>query len=91
MRFDGDDYLPPRDNPRLSSQHDRLRAFMSDGGWHTLKDISHGTGDPEASMSAQLRHLRKPRFGGHAVDRRYVGSGLYEYRVPTLGVFRLEG
>ena len=91
MRFDGDDYVPTRDEARLTSQHERLREVMSDGGWHTLSEISQLTGDPEASMSAQLRHLRKPRFGSHAVDRRHVGDGLYEYRVPTLGVFRLEG
>ena len=41
-------------------------------------------GDPEASASAQLRHLRKPRFGSHTVEKRNRGArefGLWEYRL----------
>ena len=93
MRFDGDDYVPPRDDPRLTSQHQRLRALMRDGEWRSLGEISQQTGDPEASMSAQLRHLRKKRFGGHEVERRHEGGGLYKYRVKTLSVppFTLVG
>ena len=84
MRFDGDDYVPPRDDPRLTSQHQRLRSLMEDGEGRSLSEISQQTGDPEASMSAQLRHLRKERFGGHEVERRHEGGGLYSYRVTTL-------
>jgi len=93
MRFDGADYVPPRDDPRLTSQHERLRSLMKDGKWRTLGGIAAETGDPEASMSAQLRHLRKKRFGGHVVERRHLEHGLYEYRVPTLRgpIFVLEG
>lgn len=93
MRFDGADYVPPRDDPRLTSQHQRLRALMQDGEWRTLNEIARQTGDPEASMSAQLRHLRKKRFGGHQVERRHEGGGLYKYRVTTLAspTFTLVG
>ena len=31
------------------------------------------------SVSADLRNLRKERFGGRTVDRRYVKNGIYEY------------
>jgi len=54
---------------------------MKDGTWRTLAEISETTGDPPASVSAQLRHLRKPRFGGYTVDRRHMGGGLYQYRL----------
>lgn len=54
---------------------------MSDGVWRTLDQISEVTGDPPASVSAQLRHLRKPRFGAYLVEKRYVSRGLFEYRV----------
>jgi len=93
MRFDGDDYVPPRDDHRLTSQHQRLRSLMRDGEWRTLSEIAQQTGDPETSMSAQLRHLRKERFGGHEVERRHEGGGLYKYRVTTLvgPTFTLEG
>jgi hypothetical protein len=69
------------DTPRLDAQMDRIRELMFDGKWRTLNDISETTGDPPASISAQLRHLRKDRFGGYNVEKQYVGDGLYLYRV----------
>jgi hypothetical protein len=86
VRFDGDVYIPELDNDRLSSQHDRVKYLMLDGKWRTLGEIELITGDPSASISAQLRHLRKPRFGAHLVEKRPRGdrrNGLYEYRVTT--------
>lgn len=81
FRFDGADYLPERDNKRLGDQLKDIYNLMSDGVWRTLSDIERITGHPQASISAQLRHLRKPRFGGFTVERRYVSHGLYEYRL----------
>lgn len=89
--FNGADYVPWRDDPRLTSQLGRIFHLMRDGEWRTLAGIAHATGDPPASVSAQLRHLRKPRFGAHAVERRHRGApaeGLYEYRVITRNVNR---
>jgi hypothetical protein len=84
MRFDGPDYDAAVDNPRLSAQLLRVFTLMSDGRWRTLQEIADSTGDPAASVSAQLRHLRKARFGGHTVEKRSTGKrekGLYEYRM----------
>lgn len=82
-RFNGSDYDHSRDSARLGDQILRVRAFMRDGKWHTLEQISDGTGDPQASVSAQLRHLRKERFGGHTIEKNYIGNGLYEYRMAV--------
>ena len=81
MRFNGADYNPDRDDIRLTGQLRRIWEIVIDGRWYTLKDISIRTGDPEPSISAQLRHLRKPRFGGYIVEREYIANGLYKYRV----------
>lgn len=81
MRFNGSDYVPARDNARLSSQYIEIFDLMSDGVYRSLRDIETLTGHPPASISAQLRHMRKKRFGGHTVDKRYLGSGLYEYQL----------
>ena len=44
--------------------------------WLTLHEIAEMTRFGEASISAQLRHLRKPAFGGYRVDkRRRIGAG----------------
>jgi hypothetical protein len=79
--FDGADYSPIRDNNRLSKQLDRVFTLMKDGQWRTLREISCKTKDPETSVSAQLRHLRKNRFGAHVVKRRHVRRGLYQYQL----------
>lgn len=83
-RFDGDDYDDKRDRPRLRGQLRRIWDEVRSGEWYTLGEIASRTGDPEASISAQLRHLRKPRFGKHDVEKRHRGDesrGLYEYRL----------
>ncbi len=80
-RFNGSEYEPLRDDIRLTGQLMRIWHLVCDGGWWTLDRIALLTGDPQPSISAQLRHLRKPRFGGHKVEKHYVGDGLYNYRV----------
>lgn len=86
QRYDGSDYVPELDNVRLDSQIGRIWALMLDGRWRTLDEIARRTGDPHASISAQLRHLRKPRFGEHTVEKRSRGDrrrGLFEYRLEV--------
>jgi len=75
---------PPEDGgreARLTDQHRAIRTLMLDGQWRTLSEIATRLHHPPASVSAQLRHLRKRRFGGYTVERRYVRRGLWEYRV----------
>lgn len=83
-KFNGPVYDPKSDDVRLSGQIQRIYDLMIDGQWRTLNEISEATGDPPASISAQLRHLRKPRFGSHIIDKQSRGkrsSGLWEYRL----------
>lgn len=81
---DGDTYTPALDSARLGAQAQRVLDLMADARWRTLAEISDQTHDPEPSISARLRDLRKPAFGGHIIDRRHRGPaehGLYEYRL----------
>lgn len=78
---DGQTYDPVEDYARLNAQHRRVYFAMANKGWMTLGDISHITGDPQASISARIRDFRKERFGSHFVLRRYLGDGLWEYRL----------
>jgi len=77
----GPTYDAAQDAPRLQAQMARVYALMRDGRWRTLAEIAEATGDPPASVSAQLRHLRKPRFGAHRVEKRRRSGGLWEYRL----------
>lgn len=84
IKFNGSNYDPAHDQKRLSKQIGRVYGAMIDGGWLTLDEIHQVTGDPQASISAQLRHLRKERFGSYSVEKRHRGEkshGLYEYRL----------
>lgn len=81
LRFDGADYTPERDNVRLKGQMLRIWDVMKDGQWRTLQEIANLTSDPQASISAQLRHLRKKRFGAHEIEREYIINGIYRYRL----------
>lgn len=38
--------------------------------WMTLRELAAKTRYAEASISAQLRHLRKPECGGYVVEKR---------------------
>lgn len=89
-RFDGDHYDPASDDARLTGQIRRVHEAMRDGRWRTLDEIAAVTHDPPASVSAQLRHLRKERFGAYLVEMRSVAGrpGLHEYRLGDKGAGR---
>lgn len=86
--FQGSHYQDKRDRKRLTGQIGRVYRVMDDGHWRTLNEIVRGTatdknpnGDPHASVSAQLRNLRKKKFGSHTVETQHIENGLFEYRL----------
>lgn len=86
-----DDYNTREDQKRLSRQHIAIRELMLDGVWRTVEDISKLTQEPNlCSISAQLRHLRKPEYGGYVVSRRKrFGTNQSEYRmIPRVSFHR---
>ena len=91
LGFAGPTYEPKADNRRLTGQTLRIFALMRDARWRTLSEIANITGDPEASISAQLRFLTTPEFGSHRKEKRIRGEktrGLFEYRLvvnPDVG------
>jgi hypothetical protein len=92
-KFNGPVYDAAHDHARLTGQLKRVYDCMADQAWRTLDEIHKVTGDPAASISAQLRHLRKARFGGFVVDKRPRGDrdrGLWEYRLAPPEVPAVE-
>lgn len=82
--FNGSDYVPELDDKRLTGQVKDIYTLMVDGVWRTLGEIEEKTKHPQASISAQLRHLRKKRFGKNTVLKRRRGDetqGLFEYQL----------
>ncbi len=80
-RFNGPVYDPAKDNQRLEKQIGRVFDIMKDGKKRSLQRIQadieskHKIKDPESSISAQLRHLKKPRFGGYTVNKERATDG----------------
>lgn len=58
----------------VPSQREVLRDVLLSatecGSWLTLRELSQLTQYGEASISAQLRHLRKPKYGSYVIEKR---------------------
>lgn len=83
--FAGAAYDRARDADRLLTQMQAIREHASDRRWRTLNRLCvelmrvyPHLGFPEASVSAQLRNLKKL---GYRLDRRHLCRGLFEYRL----------
>ena len=81
----------PKDMP-ASCHYLNVKIFrlMSDGRWWTLAALHRQLrGYSQAGISASVRSLRSPLYGGYAVAVRFVGHGLsrklYEYRLCPPG------
>lgn len=77
----GSDYDEKLDKKRLNTQYDKIFNLMKDGCYRTLQEISIALPFPEASISAQLRNMRKE---GHTVLKQRRGEkskGLFEYKL----------
>jgi hypothetical protein len=82
------------------SQREVLRDVMLSaaecGTWMTLRELARLTSFGETSISAQLRHLRKQRYGAFVIDKQVRKCGddggaaehgaVWEYRLR--GVWR---
>ncbi len=66
------------------SQLERVKNVMLDGKWHTINDLRWATNDPESSISARLRDLRKSRYGGYNVERARISN----FRNPVVFAYR---
>ena len=78
-----------QDKPRLDRQRASIRDLMlKDGDFKTLKQIEDLTGYPQASISAQLRHLRKKQYGGYTVNKIHIlpDRGTWYYQVLETGL-----
>lgn len=80
--FGGVTFDPEQDKERLGEQLWRVLNVCLDGNWHTLSELSEKTGDPESSISARLRDIRK-KYGSAAMESRRLkeGKGTWIYRV----------
>jgi hypothetical protein len=80
----------------MPTQREILRDVMlaagKYGAWMTLRELARLTHYGEASISAQLRHLRRAECGGYALEKRVrqaevVGSAehfvVWEYRLTS--------
>jgi len=82
--FDGSDYVSLLDKKRLVTQLMEIFNLIKNGKWYTLFEIEQITKYPQSSISAQLRNLRKRKFGSFIIEKKRRGeksNGLFEYRL----------
>jgi hypothetical protein len=85
--FDGDT-IAAFDCERLGRQLAGVLGALERGGWWTLGELVAVAGGSESGCSARVRDLRKPKFGGHVIERRRRGdprAGLWEYAMRDRG------
>ena len=58
------------DETQLAAIRELMMRAFDRGVWLTLGEIAAATEFGEASISAQLRHLRKAHHGGYRVEKR---------------------
>lgn len=73
----------PDQSESLPNQIERIFHLMKDGTFRSLDEIHRITGDSTASISAQLRNLKKERFGRHTLNKVYCGEGLWKYQIKV--------
>ena len=78
---DGETFDRGLDLLRLNGQALEVWLCMADGQWRTLKEITEFVGCSDASASARVRDFRKPKFGGHTVNRRRFMPSIFEYQL----------
>src|ERR1700730_1336965 len=63
------------------------------GSWLTLRELARLTNYGETSISAQLRHLRKARYGAFVIDKqvRKGGDGARVVEHGAVWEYRLRG
>ena len=66
-----------------------LRIAAQYETWVTLAELAAKTKFPPASISAQLRHLRKAKYGGWGIEKRRrewtTDELVWEYRLAERG------
>ncbi len=87
VKFSGHD-CRPEDYERLAGQMKRVFDYLLRGAWSTVEEIGVAINapdkphSPEASISAQLRNLRKKANGNWIIEgRTREGTRIYEYRL----------
>jgi hypothetical protein len=70
MQIDASRSNAEHDATQFGAIRDLMLEASTRGDWLTLAEIAASTEFGEASISAQLQHLRKPRFGHYRVEKR---------------------
>jgi|TARA_B100000586_G_scaffold265245_1_gene236684 hypothetical protein len=81
IHFDGVTYDPKLDYTRLTTQLGKIYNLLNTGRWFTLRQLADLIKAPEASVSARIRDLRKPKFGEHNIEHERLSNGVWRYRM----------
>jgi hypothetical protein len=78
------DVFSEEDETQLAAIRELTTRASARGIWLTLAEIAEATEFAEASISAQLRHLRKAHHGGYHVEKRHRCSARGVATMPKI-------
>lgn len=74
--------------PKALNLNGLIRGILMAGDWWTPFELRknllecHGEMHSDSTITARLRDLRKPAYGGYVIEKRLrIGSRAYEYRL----------
>jgi len=79
-----DEVCLEEDETQLAAIRELMTRARARGIWLTLAEIAEATEFAEASISAQLRHLRKAHHGGYHVEKRHRCSARGVATLPKI-------
>ena len=84
LPFDGATY-EPEDSPRLSEQLQFVLLILKRGEWYSAEELQgelkkYQVKAGTAGITARIRDLRKPKFGGHNIPHKRI-KGVDRYRL----------
>ena len=82
-KYVGETYAKHLDETRLDTQIAKVYRMMKRSSWTSLAVLSTQCDCSEASVSARLRDLRKPQWGGHDIDKKRMEGGLWAYKMTS--------
>ena len=85
VEMDSSESAFEEDETQLAAIRELMLRACARGVWRSLGEIAATTEFAEASISAQLRHLRKAHHGAHRVEKRRRGAARAGAAIRSIG------
>ena len=68
---------------RARDQLFRVWNYLRNHTWVRVPEMAEALGISQTGAASRIRDLRKAKYGGHIVLRRFLGHGIYEFSLGS--------